>query len=91
MSQSYRQIFANFQKSNIGKDAKSFLYRDQLGMCPSCMRPFSIQELEVHHMKPIKVLEEEGDLKGLTHPDNLILLCRSCNASQGCRIDTRFL
>ena len=86
----YRQIFSNFNKSNVGRETKSLLYREQLFCCCSCKQSFPINKLEMHHLKPVKLLEQEKDIKNLTHPNNLVLLCRSCNSKQGSKIDKRF-
>ena len=62
-TKSYRQLFGYFRKSTIGKDVKHSLYRSQLGICPSCMKPYTMDELEIHHLKPLSVCEKEGDIK----------------------------
>lgn len=86
----YRQLFGYFKRSYEGMEVKSTLYREQLFMCCSCKKGFPINKLELHHLKPVKILEEEGDLRNLTHINNLVLLCRSCNARQSSKIDERF-
>lgn len=88
--QTYRQLFGNFRKSNEGRDVKSMLYREQLFCCCSCMKSFDIHRLEMHHLKPISLLEKELDLINVTAKSNLVLLCRSCNAKQSNKVDTRF-
>jgi len=87
----YRQIFSRFRNSRVGQDTKSFLYSEQLGMCPSCFKPYPYHKLEIHHLRSVKILEEQKDLHNLTNPKNLVLLCRSCNAKQGAKIDERFI
>lgn len=54
------------------------------------MQPYEMRSLEIHHLVPVKELELAGDLAALTDIRNLVLLCRSCNAKQSCKIDTRF-
>lgn len=86
----YRQIFGNFRSSANGKYTKEVLYRAQRGFCCSCMQPYEMRSLEMHHLVPVKELELAGNLSALTDIRNLVLLCRSCNAKQSCKVDTRF-
>ena len=78
-SRSYRQIFGSFRNSTNGKLTKEILYRQQLGFCCSCKQPFEMRQLELHHLEPVKKLEQLGDLAALTDIRNLVLLCKSCN------------
>lgn len=86
----YRQKFGSFKRSLEGRELKSSLYRDQLFMCCNCMKSLPINKLELHHLKPLSLCEMEGDLQNVTNHKNLVLLCRSCNASQGAKPDSRF-
>jgi 5-methylcytosine-specific restriction endonuclease McrA len=87
---SYREIFGQFKKSFVGKELKSHLYRLQRFTCPSCGELKQINELEIHHLKPVKLLEKEQDLINLTSIHNLVLLCSKCNKKQGSKLDLRF-
>lgn len=89
-AQTYRQLFGRFRRSESGKMAKSILFKNQLGLCCGCKKAVSIGNLEIHHLVPVKELEKNLDIANLTNINNLVLLCRSCNASQGCKIDNRF-
>lgn len=86
----YREIFGYFKKSLEGRELKSSLYREQLFMCCSCLKSLPINKLELHHMKSLSQCEKERDLFNVTNHKNLVLLCRSCNASQGANLDGRF-
>ena len=90
MNTTYRQKFANWAKSYEGKSIKEWIYNDQLTLCPSCMKSFPINKLEIHHTIPVKKLEREENIRLLTDKSNLVLLCRSCNAKQGAKLDKRF-
>ena len=89
-SRSYREIFGQFKRSNAGKETKSYLYRKQLMMCPSCMKGFPINKLDIHHLIPVSKFEPEDKLHLLTNINNLVLLCRSCNSKQSNKVDLRF-
>lgn len=87
---SYRRKFANFKKSKQGHEVKSMLYRQQLYNCISCFTRFDIQDLDIHHLIPISILEKQNDLDKVSNIKNLVLLCRSCNCKQSNKIDERF-
>lgn len=86
----YRQIFGQFRKSSNGKLTKELLYSQQLRTCCGCHKYFEMRDLELHHLIPVKELEQREDLINLTAISNLVLLCRTCNAKQGAKIDSRF-
>jgi len=87
---SYRQIFGQFKRSRAGWEAKSFLYREQRFTCPSCKKMCEMQEMDIHHLYPLSLLEKEKRLVDVTNLNNLILLCGKCNRKQGAKIDERF-
>jgi 5-methylcytosine-specific restriction endonuclease McrA len=87
----YRQIFGQFKRSYQGRELKSFLYREQRFTCPSCGVMKEMKEMDIHHMKPLSLLEKEQDLINVTNVHNLILLCGKCNRQQSNKVDERFI
>ena len=69
------------QRSDLGKlpnyrTHKHSLYGIQEGCCKGCLHFFEFRHLEVDHIVP----KARG---GSEHPDNLQLLCSSCNRRKG--------
>lgn len=71
-------------------DVKSILYNHQLGLCCSCKQSLPINKLEMHHLKSLSQCEFEQDQDSVTNINNLVLLCRTCNAKQSNKLDNRF-
>ncbi len=57
---------------------KRYAYESQLGICASCGKHFSLEEMEADHIKPWC----EG---GKTEKENCQMLCRQCNRTKSNR------
>ena len=58
------------------REQKEKAYERQKGECAACRKVFDFKEMHGDHIKPWK----EG---GLSHEDNLQMLCRTCNLRKG--------
>lgn len=64
------------------KDKKAQFAR-QRGVCPHCKKRFSdISWMEGDHIIPYNPIPESGQINGPTTPDNLQMLCHSCNTEK---------
>ena len=51
---------------------KRTAFEKQKGICPICGKKFDITDMEADHITP-------WSLGGKTNPDNLQMICKSCN------------
>ena len=59
---------------------KKAQYERQRGVCPHCKKRFSdISWMAGDHIVPYSPIPESGQINGTTTPDNLQMLCHSCN------------
>ena len=63
------------------KDKKA-QYDRQRGVCPHCLKRYEYVAMAGDHIIPYKPIPESGQLNGLTTPDNLQMLCHSCNLNK---------
>lgn len=78
-----RAILLNAEGSHTAEDVAR-LYESQSGTCAACGLVFSKtgkRRYHVDHIIPLK--PRRGERKGTDWPDNLQLLCQSCNDSKG--------
>lgn len=55
-------------------------FERQHGVCPHCKKRFpDISWMEGDHIIPYNPIPQSGQINGKTTPDNLQMLCRSCN------------
>ena len=66
-------------RSFTDKDKKA-QYERQRHVCPHCLKVFKdISMMAGDHIIPYSPIPESGQLNGTTTPDNLQMLCHSCN------------
>lgn len=83
LNQAYRARKAVSRGSYTVEDLKH-IYKCQNGVCPSCKRAFSFDDLSVDHIIPISWPDSSN------WPNNIQLLCRSCNSSKSNHTDKDF-
>jgi len=54
-------------------------YERQRGVCPHCQKRFEYAAMVGDHIVPYNPIPESGQINGTTTPDNLQMLCYSCN------------
>lgn len=60
------------------KDKKA-QYDRQRGVCPHCLKRYEYVAMAGDHIIPYKPIPASGQVNGTTTPDNLQMLCHSCN------------
>ena len=60
------------------KDKKA-QYERQRGVCPHCKKRFEYVAMAGDHIIPYNPIPQSGQQNGTTTPDNLQMLCHSCN------------
>lgn len=63
------------------KDKKA-QYERQRHVCPHCKKRFEYVAMCGDHIVPYNPIPTSGQLKGTTTPDNLQMLCHSCNLNK---------
>lgn len=63
------------------KDKKA-QYERQRGVCPHCKKRFEFVAMAGDHIIPYKPIPTSGQINGTTTPDNLQMLCHSCNLNK---------
>ena len=74
-----RNLFNQWRNSE-GRQWKVEQYAKTNGCCPHCKRHFTIGNLVIDHMKPIKDFPELA-----VNTQNLQLLCHDCNQKKGAK------
>lgn len=82
-----REIFASWKRSKVAQEVIRDKKRQQLWMCPSCMKELP-NDYHISHLVPIVQLESNDER--IFHHDNIVLLCPKCNLKQGSMVDERF-
>jgi 5-methylcytosine-specific restriction endonuclease McrA len=82
---------AEFQKTDLRENKTTFDYNFQYKMLPSTRKNVSKRddgccricsqnnEIEIHHIIPVRYWDVEKEHDEMNHPRNLISLCRSCH------------
>ena len=65
------------KRSRVLHGAKKRLYRLLDGKCCECGRPFPIEEMQIHHVKPVSQYP-----KLITRRSNLKLMCAECHQKE---------
>ena len=72
-------VRTDLEKSSLGKkEMKKKLFGEQAGLCNGCKKTFDYVNLEMDHIIP-------RNKHGGNHPQNMQLLCGSCNRIKGDR------
>ncbi len=58
---------------------KQAQYDRQRGVCPHCLQKYPLSAMEGDHIIPYSPIPTAGQINGTTTPDNLQMLCHSCN------------
>ena len=73
-----RNLFNQWRNSTEGQSWKADEYKRLEGRCNNCQKQFTVGNLVIDHIKPIK------DFPGLAvDPKNFQLLCHDCNRQKG--------
>lgn len=68
------------QKRTFSAKDKEAQYERQRHVCPHCLKRFEdISEMAGDHIIPYNPIPTSGQINGKTTPDNLQMLCHSCN------------
>ena len=73
-----RKRFNRWRDSEEGKSWKKSQYEKTKGCCHHCQQHFTIGNLVIDHIKPIKDFPELA-----VDPQNFQLLCHDCNQKKG--------
>lgn len=66
-------------KRKFSEKEKRAQYERQRGVCPHCKKRFEFNAMAGDHIIPYNPIPESGQTNGTTTPDNLQMLCYSCN------------
>lgn len=78
-----RRQFENWSRSQSGQAWKAQQFKQQLGRCARCNKPFvSVQSAEIHHVCSLHHAGRHGNTV-----QNYLLLCTLCNRQVGTMYD----
>ena len=83
MNRNYRAKKAGLEGSYDLEDLK-YIYEHQQGCCPSCKHAICFDDMSVDHIIPISWPGSSN------WPNNIQLLCKSCNSSKSNRVDVDY-